>query len=165
MKLFPALAALSLAFPVAARAADSVTSCDHLPISDQIEVFSPRDTMAVCREMLRVMEGVSVDDLITMQKAVYVMSHDGYHDGDYALIARKLVDIIRLRGEYASPATWKGTLDIAYRSWEAFNGLVSPDDIAQLLHDLGPMAKTINDDGLISMVVMIEMRKKHGDDD
>jgi hypothetical protein len=42
-----------------------VTQCDNLPVTASIEVFSNAQTDAVCKEMLRILEGVTVTDIRT----------------------------------------------------------------------------------------------------
>ena len=60
-----------------------VRDCDALPDGSSIEVFTRSDTARVCRQLLRVLEGVTVADLRTFQKAAYVLSIKGYRTGHY----------------------------------------------------------------------------------
>src|SRR5579862_6843954 len=85
---------------VAAETPDTtaVKGCDNLPASASIEVSSWSDTAKICREMLKVLEGVTIHDLQTLEKGVYVLSFSDYEKGQYAQIASEFVDIIRLGG-------------------------------------------------------------------
>jgi hypothetical protein len=51
-----------------------------------INVFSRKDAVDVCREMLRVLTGATIDDLQTFEKASFVFWQRGYKK-DYATIA------------------------------------------------------------------------------
>jgi len=141
-----------------------VTQCDSLPPSAAIEVFSRSDAIALCRQVLRVLEGVSVDDVRTFEKAAYLFSRYGYESGDYSKIAAELVDIIRLRGLYDQQPRWRPTIDIALKVYEAFHGIVTPRDIISLLRSSGPMAKTLSDDGLTAMIILLKERRQQGND-
>ena len=87
---------LLMAMPFAAHAAETapnktpVTQCDSLPPSAAIEVFSRSDAIPLCRKVLRVLEGVTVDDLRTFENAAYPFSRYGYEAGDYAQIPQSL---------------------------------------------------------------------------
>ena len=142
----------------------SVSSCDSLPQSASIEVFGPSDTKLVCREMLRILEGVKINDLQSFEKAAYVLSVDGYEQKQYSQIVKELVDIVRLRGLYNKQARWFPTIDLVVRSYEAFNGVVTPKDVQDFLHSAGPIAKTLSDDGLLKMIILIKYQRQHGDD-
>lgn len=78
-----------------------VTRCENLPPSASIEVFGSAETTAVCREMLKILEGVTARDLRNFQQAAFLLSaKEGYKERDYKQITAELVDIIRLRGLY-----------------------------------------------------------------
>ena len=168
MKL--ATAFLLAAAPFAAHAAETapdktpVTQCDSLPPSAAIEVFSRSDAIPLCRQVLRVLEGVTVDDLRTFEKAAYLFSRYGYEAGDYARITGELVEIIRLRGLYDQQPRWLPTIELALKSYQAFNGIVTPRDIVLLLKSSGPMAKTLSDDGLTTMIIVMKRQRQQGDD-
>jgi hypothetical protein len=133
-----------------------VTQCDELPYSASISVFSRAETTAVCREVLRILEGVTVVDLQFFERAAYMFSAKGYEERNYKQITAELVDIIRLRGLYDKPARWQPTTDLVFKSYVGLNGIVTPRDVEQLLSSAGPMAKTLSDDGLLSMIVLIK---------
>ncbi len=170
MKL-PAAFLLAI-IPFAAHAAETmpdktpVTQCDSLPPSAAIEVFSRSDAIPVCRQVLRVLEGVTVDDLRTFEKAAYLFSRYGYEARDYAQITAELVDIIRLRGLYDQEPRWKPTINIALKSYQAFNGLITPQDIVSGIRLWGPMAKTLgdSDEALTTMIIEMVIRRKQGND-
>jgi hypothetical protein len=161
---------LLAAIPFAAHAAETapdktpVTQCDTLPPSAAIEVFSRSDAIPLCRQVLRVLEGVTVDDLRTFEKAAYLFSAKGYESGNYTQITAELVDIIRLRGLYDQEPRWKPTIELAWKSYQAFNGIITPRDIVSLLRSSGAMAKTLSDDGLTMMIIVMKRQRQHGND-
>jgi hypothetical protein len=163
------LALLCVAHTTAALGEDdsetNVVSCDRLPFSASIEVFSKSDTLAICREMLRILEDVRASDINNFSKAVYVLSRQGYKESSYSQIARELVDIVRLRGLYGKRARWLPTVDLVVRCWSAFHGIVSPADVQASLRDAGPRsAKALSDDGLTAMIIIIKQQRQSGDD-
>jgi hypothetical protein len=141
-----------------------ITQCEELPSSASIEVFSRSETTAICREVLRILEGVTVDDLRSFEKAAYVLSAKGYEERNYKQITAELVDIIRLRGLYDKRARWQPTIDLVFKSFVAFNGVVTPRDIEQFLGSAGPMAKTLSDDGLLNMIILMKRERQQGND-
>jgi hypothetical protein len=142
-----------------------VTRCDDLPSKTSIEVFSKVETAAVCKEMLRILEGVTVTDLRNFSKAAFLLSAKGYKEGDYSQIARELVDILRLRGLYDQRSRWFPTIDLIYRSWIAFNGIIGPREIQEFLRAAGPQAaKALSDDGFQTAIVVMKNLHQRGDD-
>jgi hypothetical protein len=140
----------------------SVTRCEGLPISVSIMVMTWSETTVICREILRVLEGVRRKDITSFEKAVYMLRHAGYAK-DSAQITRDLVDIIRLRGLFNKPDRWYGTLDIIVRSWNAFNGAVGPAQVISFLRAAGPRAATaLSDDGLGTAIIMIKQQYQRG---
>ncbi|MFY9640502.1 MAG: hypothetical protein WA384_13890 [Rhodomicrobium sp.] len=140
-----------------------ITKCENLPYSASIETFTNSQTTVVCREMLRVLEGVTVEDLKTFEKAVYLLSAKGYKTDAYKQIAAELVDIIRLRGLYDHEPRWKPTIEVVWKSFSAFNGVVTPADVELFLSSAGPMAKTLSDDGLLSMIIVMKRQYQRGE--
>jgi hypothetical protein len=54
----------------------------------------------------------------------------------------------RLRGLYDKPDRWDATIDIPWRAWEAFYGIITPADIVKILRASGStMAHGMSDDG------------------
>jgi hypothetical protein len=142
-----------------------IETCENLPKTASIEVFTPRETAATCKEMLRIMEGITIADIRSFSKAAYVLSRSGYQEGNYSQIVRELVDIIRLRGLFNSRPRWYKTNDFVVRCWTAFHGIVSPKDIQAFLISAGPdAAKSLSDDGFQNMVFVLKELRQRGDD-
>ena len=141
-----------------------IQDCDDLPAGSAIEVFTSSQATQICRQVLRTLEGVTVADLRDFEKASYLLSAKGYETGQYSKIASELVEIIRLRGLYDQRARWQPTVDIAFRAWTALKGSVSPRDIQEFLRASGKMAKTLSDEGLLNMIVMMDIQHRNGDD-
>jgi hypothetical protein len=139
-----------------------VTQCENLPPSVSIDVFSWSKTTKVCREMLRVLDGVRHQDITMFEKVAALLKFSGYEKDDIQII-RELVEIVRLRGLYNKPDRWYGTIDVIWRSWSAFNGAVSPADVISLLRGAGGAAKTISDSGLTTAIIMMKQQHQRGE--
>ena len=84
-----------------------IVSCDDLTIADTIKQLSRSDTVKICREMLKVLEGVKASNVREFSAVVFLFALKGYEDGGYAQIASELVDIIWLRGLFDKPTRWE----------------------------------------------------------
>jgi hypothetical protein len=181
MKTKLMLAALALLMTCGAALADTdadqdttpITQCEGLPPSVSISVMSWSDTTKVCREMMRVLEGIRRKDITNFEKAVYVLQYQGSpargvtggYEGDYTQITKELVEIIRLRGLYNKPDRWHDANDLIVRAWNAFNGAVGPRQVISFLRDAGPdAAKALSDDGLTNMIILMKHQHQSGDD-
>jgi hypothetical protein len=86
-----------------------VAQCDTLP---PIEILANTDAREVCSEMIRILNGATVADLVLFSKVAYVPSRKGYEPGKYADITHDLVEIIRLRGLAYNEPRWELTIEI-----------------------------------------------------
>jgi hypothetical protein len=167
-KIVFVVAALALVSPAYAAddPADSdttpVSACESLPHSVQLVVMSRSDTQKVCNVMLRVLEGVRNKDITQFSKYAYILQAKGY-EKDRTQIVAELVEIIRLRGLYDKPDRWEKTNEISWRSFAAFHGVVTPADTIALLNGAGPMAKTLSDDGLRDMLIVMKRTYQSGE--
>jgi hypothetical protein len=171
MMIRATLISIALLLTVAPASADTtdptdsdmtvVKECEALPRSVTIVVMSSSDTLKVCREMLRVLEGVRNKDITMFEKFAAVLQNKGYDKG-YVQIVSEQVEIIRLRGLYDKPDRWQSTMDISWRSWVAFHGAVAPTDTIDFLRGLGEMASTLDDDGLTKMLIVIKRLYQSG---
>jgi hypothetical protein len=155
-----------LTFPALADDADSDTTpvpmCTNTPATAVIEAVSKSDASMICRAM-GLLDGVRVKDIRTFSKAVVVLSHEGY-EGSNSDIAKQLVEIVRLRGQYNKPDQWYPTLDTVARTYQAFNGVVAPADVIAFLRSAGPeAAKGLSNDGFKTMLILIKEKKQQGD--
>jgi hypothetical protein len=142
-----------------------VTRCEGLPPSVSVEVFSWSDTANVCREMMRVFEGIRRKDITHFEKAVAVLhfGHPSYGEDDTQIL-KELIEIIRLRGLYDKPDRWYDTNDLIVRSWNAFHGAIGPRQIISFLRDAGPeAAKGLSDDGLGNMIILMKHQYQKGE--
>ncbi len=163
--LLAAMSRMAAAGAAADEDRTPVMQCDNLPLTASIEVFTKTQTVAVCKEMLRVLEGVTISDLRSFSKAAFLLSAQGYEEGNYSQIARELVDVIRLRGFYNQQARWYPTLDAINRSWTAFNGVIGPRKIQEFLRAAGPQAaKSLSDDGLLTAIIVMKNLHQRGED-
>jgi hypothetical protein len=157
------LAGLLIATPVAAT--ENTLDCDRLPQAALIEVMTPSAAAPICREVMKVLDGPTIEDIRSFETAAYVFSRKGYKPDRYANITAELVEIIRLRGYYREQdrARWHPTLDIVWKAYEALHGAVSPQDIVVMLRAAGPeVAKGLSDDGLINLIVVYKHLKQEG---
>jgi hypothetical protein len=143
--------------------ATPVPICDNMPVAATIEVMSKSEAEGICRAM-GLLEGVRVKDIRAFSKASALLSSKGCK-GTTSDIAKQLVEIIRLRGLYDKRDRWFPTLDIVFRTYVAFNGVVAPSDAIAFLRSAGPVAsKGLSDDGFKTMLIVIKEQKQQGDD-
>jgi hypothetical protein len=142
-----------------------VELCENLPASASIDQLSAAETLAVCSELTRILVGVTIADLRTFSKVVFLLSAHGYERWKYAEITRELVEIIRLRGLSYNKPRWSPTLEIVWKLWEGEKGLVSPRTIREFLALAGPKAaKSMTDDALVDYMLIGAVAHKNGDD-
>jgi hypothetical protein len=96
--------------------------------------------------------------------AAWVFSASGYEENRYSQIASELVDIIRLRGLFDKPIRWKETNELVWRGWQVTNNLIGPSEVDAFLRGSGPMAKTLSDDGLEKMIILMQIMHQKGED-
>jgi len=141
-----------------------IVSCDDLTITDTIEQLSRSDTVTICREMLKVLEGVKVSNVREFSTVVFLFALKGYEEGRYAQIASELVDIIRLRGLSDKPTRWEKNNHLVWQGWQVTNNLIGPSEVEAFLRDSGPVAKTLTDDGLEKMIILMKIMHQKGED-
>ncbi len=141
-----------------------IVSCDDLTITDIIKQLSRSDTVKICREMLKVLEGVKVSDVREFSTVVLLFALKGYEEGAYAQIASELVDIIRLRGLFDKPTRWEANNNLVWQGWQVTNNLIGPSDVQAFLRGSGPTAKTLTDDGLEKMIILMKIMHQKGED-
>src|ERR1700732_4661268 len=122
---------LALATPATAWAAGipdedqtPVEQCENLPASASIGQLRAAETLAVCSEMTRILEGVTIGDLRTFSTVAVLLSAKGYERWKYAEITRELVEIIRLRGLHENEPRQKPTLEIVWKTREGAKGVI-----------------------------------------
>jgi hypothetical protein len=166
MALSVALLASSPAGAAVADDADndttSVAQCEELPHSVSVREMAWSDTTAICREMMRVMDGVRHKDITQLEKLVSMLQRQGYKKENIQ-VAKEMVEIIRLRGLYDKPDRWLGTYNVIYKSWAAFHGVVGPGQVVSFLRAAGPdAAKGLSDDGLTTMIILMKQVYQSG---
>lgn len=172
MKAALALASVALALSLMspAHATDApadadmtlVKDCDALPHSVTVKEMSWSETMGICHQMMRVLEGVRNKDITMFEKFAIVMQVKGYENGDAQAI-KEIVEIIRLRGLYDKPDRWFDTMNLIFNSWVDFHGAVGPADVIMFLRSYGPDgAKTLSDGGLEIMIVYMKSLYRNG---
>jgi hypothetical protein len=176
MKIIFVAMSIALAFATPARSEEAaqeaadrdetlITDCAALPPAASINFYARGQIERFCQTITGVLEGVRVRDLRYFEKGALVVTSSGCEsDSETADKAiKQLVEIVRLRGQYKSPAKWAGTLDLVARTCQAFKGVVTPSVIIALLRSAGPAAKTASDDALLMMLVMVKQRYQRGD--
>lgn len=138
-----------------------VPMCDAMPASAVISALPSADALRICRAM-GLLDGVRVKDIRAFSKAAVVLSHEGY-EASLVEITKQLVEIVRLRGLYDKPDRWYPNIDLIVRSYQAFNGVVTPLDADAFLAAAGDAAKTLSDKGFGMMLIYIKERKQQGD--
>jgi len=142
--------------------ATPIAGCNKLPSSATIETMTVHDTANICHEMARVFEGIRNMDVTLFEETIFLLVVNKYDD-DITQIAKELVEIIRLRGQFDKPDSWENTLNLVYRSW-GDGGLIGPRQIIALLNAAGPKrAKSISDDALTLATIIAKRQYQKGD--
>jgi hypothetical protein len=170
--LIISIAAIASVLPSSvARAGDPdhdrtpLAQCDDLPSSAAIEVFSSVQALAVCREMVRILDSATISDLRSFSRVAFMLSVKGYGQGDYASIVREIVEIVRLRGLANDESSWSATNDLIWRLWIVEKGLISPRTMREFLASAGPdIARTITDHALLETMITLAVAHKNGID-
>jgi hypothetical protein len=142
-----------------------IADCDQLPPSAVIEQMSNSSAVPICREAMKVLDDVTVEDVRNFEKGAYLLSRKGYEEGHYAKITAELVEIIRLRGQYHDRAQWMPTLEVIWKSYNGLHGAVTPSDVIAILQGIrqgsGPeRAKQMTDDDLYAAIVFTKHFKQ-----
>jgi hypothetical protein len=156
-------------FGIAFAAALSSTALaqDHAPLEcdnlwKRTSDFSNREAVPICRELLRVLDQPTLDDLKHFEQAAFLLRHEGYQK-DSVTITRELVEIIRLRGLYNQQPRWDPTLDAVWKGFNFYHGAITPLDIVDFLKSAGPKAaKALSDEGLLSVIVLLKHQRQEG---
>ena len=149
----------TLAF--ASPADDDVTLvpiCTNMPAPAVINAINKADAVRICNAM-NTLRGVRVKDIRTFSKSAVALSVAGYR-GSFDGTARQLAQIVRLRGLYDNPDRWYANVDIIVRAFQAFNGLLTPQDAIDFLRSAGEASKSLSDDGFTRMLIIVKERKE-----
>ena len=74
-------------------------------------------------------------------------------------IAYQLMNIVEAR-RITNPDRILATFDTVWKIFDGTDGHVTPSDLNIMLRSSGPMARTLSDDGLISMGAVLWEQKK-----
>jgi len=151
------------------KAADAnqspVTSCDWNNMDKQgLNVLSWADEADVCVTMQATLgRPPSVALVRKLSKAISVMQAAGSKDTTKDT-AYQMMNIVEARGKEKDNKAIDSTFETVTKIFNGTQGHVTPRDINIFLRSSGPMAKTISDDGIISMAAIIwEDKKSHGE--
>ena len=142
--------------------ATPVRSCSTLPPTAVVNGLAEADAKTICRSMA-LLDGMRVKDVRAFEVAFIILRREGL-DGDAADITKQLVTIVRLRGLYNQPDRWSPTLNQIVTTYQAFNGVVAPQDVIDFLRAAGPAGKALSDDGFVKMLIVIKEMKQRSDD-
>lgn len=142
-----------------------VMDCDKLPPSASIEVFSWRETARACQQMTKILQGVRIKDIRNFEKGGFLLHAKNCGPDTAEQGVGNLVEIVRRRGLFDKPDRWAGTVDLVWRVCDAFKGLVTSKDVIEFLKESGPMSKTLSDDGLLKMLIVVKQMRQRGDSD
>lgn len=140
-----------------------IENCANLPPSASIDVFSWRETEVVCKRILRVVDGLRISDIRYFEKGAWVLAHNDCGPSSKMDAIDDIVEVIRLRGLFDKSDRWHDTIDVIWKSCIGLNGAVSTSDIIAFLAASGKMSKTLSDDGLISMIVIMKNKHQRGE--
>lgn len=146
MKRLTVLATLTL---IASGAMASAT-CDGTP---SIPQWSQKDYQQLCAATAQVLGNTAPEVFQRIEKAVYVLKFNGSKTAPREN-ATALARIISLRGHRDNPALAMADIEVAVKTYSAFEGKISPMDIAGILRASGNLARTLNEDGFIYLIVI-----------
>jgi hypothetical protein len=130
----------------------------------RIDTLSFTDEAAICKVMRSSLGRFpSVALARALCKAIVVMQVAGDSREKAKDIAYQMMNIVEARGQKDDKAIY-GTFNTVTKIHNGTGGHVTPKDLNVFLRSAGPMAKTLSDDGLISMATLIwEEKKDRGD--
>ena len=118
------------------------------------------DEAAVCKTMRSSMGRFPTVRLArAMCKAIAGMQLNGNKDKPKD-IAYQMMNIIEARGQEKNGKAIYSTFETVMKIFIGSEGHVTPKDLNIFLRSAGPMAKTLSDDGLMSMAALIQEDKK-----
>ncbi len=151
------------------KAADTnqspVSSCDWNDMEKlRLNILSWADEADICTTMQATLERLpSVALVRELSKAVFVMQAAGSKDTSKE-IAYQMMNIVEARGKENDNAAIDSTFNTVTKVFNGTQGHVTPKDVNVFLRSSGPMAKTLNDDGIMDMAaVMWEDQKSNGE--
>ncbi|MGO8740637.1 hypothetical protein [Rhodoblastus sp.] len=139
------------------------SDCSNLPPEASLPVFSWAETARFCQKASIILEGMRIKDIRTFEKGAVVLSFGHCGTGDLQNSIATLLEIVRLRGQYNQPDRWYGTADLMARICQVYKDAVPPSEIIAFLRSAGPAAKTLSDEGLRNMIIMMEIRHQQGE--
>ena len=142
-----------------------VTSCDLNTMDNQrLNILSWVDEANVCATMQAALgRPPSVALVRKLSKAISVMQTTGSKDTTKDT-AYQMMNIVEARGKENNDKAIDSTFETITKIFSGTQGHVTLKDINIFLRSAGPMAKTLSDDGLISMAAVIwEDKKAHGE--
>jgi hypothetical protein len=130
----------------------------------RIDELSFSDEAAVCKAMRSSLGRFpSVALARTLCKCIVVMQVTGSREKAKD-IAYQMMNIVEARGQENDDKAIHRTFDTVTQIFNGSDGHVTPKDVNVCLRSAGGLAKTLSDDGLITMATLIwEQKKDHGE--
>lgn len=142
-----------------------VTSCNWENMEKQrINLLSYVDEADVCNTIQSTLGNPpSVALTRRLSKAIFIMQVNGSKDTAKE-VAYQIMSVVEARGQTQNEKAIEGSIETVFKIFNGTQGHVTPKDVNVFLRNAGPMAKTLNDDGLIGMAAIIwEEKKAHGE--
>lgn len=138
-----------------------VTSCNWSDMEKQrIDILSWVDEGYVCSTLQSAIGHPPTIALTRkLSKVIFVMRAGGIQ-GSVKDVAYQIMNIVEARGQENNNQEIDGTLETVLKIFNGTQGHVTPSDINLTLRSSGDLAKTISDDGVINMAVLIWEEKK-----
>jgi hypothetical protein len=133
-----------------ASGAMAAAACDGSP---SIPQWSQRDYQQLCGATTQVLGTTAPEVFRRIEKAVYVLKFNGSKTAPREN-ATAFARIVSLRGHGDNPALAMADIDVAVKTYSAFEGKITPMDIAGILRASGNLARTLDEDGFIYLIVM-----------
>ena len=152
-------------------AADKAADEDQTPLTSfgvaemaklRVDALSFTEEVAVCKRMRAALGRFpSVALARGLAKAIVVMQMNGSKDKPDSL-AYQMMQIAEARGQLKDDKAIYKTFDTVTKVFNGTRGDVTPRDLNVFLRSAGPMAKTLSEDGLISVATVIWEEKRSG---
>lgn len=142
-----------------------LSSCDWHDMEKQgLNILAWTDEAIVCSTMKATMGRMPSLSLARgLSKVIFVMHGQG-KESEPKDIAYQIMMVVEARGKEKDDKAIYSTFDTVFKIFNGSEGHVAPKDLNVFLRNSGPMAKTISDEGLMSMAALIwEDKKKRGE--
>ena len=131
-------------------------------LAESIKIIANEDAEILCSYLRASIGGdPPTREFTQLLKAAAILPIGDAHIPDTPVnLGKALVDVAESRGLQNDPGWAVDTFETVFKIAGGTAGDVTPRDINVMLRSSGPMAKTLSDDGLMSMAAVLREQKK-----